>query len=304
MTGGTVAPGADTVVPVEQTRVEGSTLHLEAAPSLGRHVRRAGEICAADELLLPAGTLLGAGDAVVLAGCGADPVPVRPRPTVAILATGDEVVPWTSMPEPHQVRDSNRLGLGLQVARSGGQVVSSEHRPDVDHALREQVGLGLERADLLITLGGVSMGDRDLMPDLFEDLGVEQLFHGVAIQPGKPVWVGFREDRWVLGLPGNPVSAFVVFELIGVPLLRRLLGIEPAVRPVHPATAGGEAGAHGRERWFPSRLAADGQVLRATPVVSTGSGDWTGLAGCDALLRVPAHSSVGAGECVDVLPLG
>ena len=305
MTGGTVPSGADAVVPVEQVRRAGDTLHLDVEPVAGRHVRRAGEMGAAGRVLLEPGRRLRAGDLAVLAGCGHDPVAVMPQPRVALLSTGDEVVRWTRTPAAHQVRDSNRLASRQQLLRMGAATVDEEHVPDDPAALRTTLGSALESNDLVVTIGGVSMGDKDHLPRLLPELGVERLFHGVRLQPGKPVWAGQREGRWVLALPGNPVSSFVVLELLGRVLLARLSGDRRDFPlPLARGTAGGAASTRMRPRWLPARLEADHEgAARVVPCRESGSGDWTSLAGAEALLHLPAGATVEAGDPVHYLPL-
>ena len=310
MTGGTVPPGADAVVPVAQTRRrtegDGEILEIDEPPAEGAHVRNAGEMGRKGRQVLEAGTPLTGQDLTACAGCGVDPVKVAPRARVALLSTGDEVVPHTQTPGPHQVRDSNRLGSTLQLQRAGAQMVVSEHVDDDFDQLLAAVSAALELSDLVVTIGGVSMGDKDHLPNVFRKLGVEELFHGVSVQPGKPVWAGTREGAFVLGLPGNPVSSFVILELFAVPLLERLHGQHPHVpRPLRRGMAGGNASTRARERFFPADLHVEesGTVI-VTPRPSSGSGDWTSLAGTTALLHVPAHSGVAPGDPVDYLPLG
>jgi len=305
MTGGTVPSGADAVVPVEQVRRDGDVLHLDVDPESGRHVRRAGEMGDAGRRVVEPGRRLGAAELAVLAGCGHDPVEVRPRPRVVLLSTGDEVVRWTRPPRPHQVRDSNRLASRLQLLRMGAEDVADDHVADDPQALRVALEDALAHADLVVTIGGVSMGDKDHLPRLLPELGVERLFHGVRLQPGKPVWVGQRDQRWVLALPGNPVSSFVVLELLGRVLLSRLEGENRKFPlPLATGTAGGAARTRARPRWMPARLDAnaDGSA-RVTPCQEAGSGDWTSLAGVDALLHLPMGAEVESGDPVHYLPL-
>lgn len=305
MTGGTVAAGADAVVPVELAHAEGEWLHLHEAPRPGMNVRCAGEMGAAGRVLLEPGQVLTAADLTAAAGCGCDPLPVAPQPRVAILSSGDEVVPWTAQPGPHQVRDSNRLAAALQAQRAGAQVVASERVADRLEDLTSALASAFAAADLVVTIGGVSMGEKDLLPRAFTALQVEELFHGVSVQPGKPVWVGRRGDQWLLGLPGNPVSSFVILELFGVPLLRWLAGARvPWPRPLEAGVAGAAAAARGRERFVTAALHGDdaGRVV-VTPRLETGSGDWTCLAGAQALLHLPADTRCRAGEPVRFLRL-
>ncbi len=306
MTGGTVPPGADAVVPVERTRREGDSVLLESPPTAGQHVRAAGEMGEAGRRLLAPGRRLSCGDLAAAAACGRDPLRVRPRPRVAILSTGDEVVPWVETPEVHQVRDSNRLATTVQLRRAGAEVVLHRWVPDRPEELRAAFGEAWERADLVVTMGGVSMGEKDHLPGVFAAHGLECLFHGVAIQPGKPVWAGRREGRWALGLPGNPVSSFVILELFGLPLLDVLGGLRATgPRGMEPGILGDAARSKGRWRYLPASLeqGPDGPP-RITPRPEAGSGDWTSLAQADALLELPPHSALTAGDPVRFLRLG
>ncbi|MFQ5750237.1 MAG: molybdopterin molybdotransferase MoeA [Planctomycetota bacterium] len=310
MTGGTVPSGADAVVPVEHTRIRGEgakrILELETDPRPGANVRAAGEMGPRGRVLLEAGRRLTLEDLVAAAGCGADPLAVHPRPRVAVLSTGDEVVSWRQNPGPHQVRDSNRLATALGLGRAGGEVVICDRVKDEAPAIRAAVERALEEACLIVTIGGVSMGRKDLLPGIFEGLGVDRLFHGVKIQPGKPVWAGRKGSRLVLGLPGNPVSALVILELFAVPLLARLSGGTPQVpRGLEAGIAGGSVRSRFRPRFLPASLepGTEGGPPRTTPRPQSGSGDWTALAGAQALLFLPPETAVEPGRPVSFLRL-
>lgn len=306
MTGGTVPAGADCVVPVERTRVTGELLHLAEAPVAGRHVRPAGELGRAGRVVLQPGTRMTAGALMIAASCGADPLPVRPRVRVAVIATGDEVVPWRARPAPQQVRDANRLGVAARLAALGAEIVHQSHLRDDAPALHAGIAAALAHADLLVTIGGVSMGEKDLLPATFAALGVRERVHGVALQPGKPLWIGRSDAAWVIGLPGNPLSSFVVTELFARPLLARLSGAlgEPWPHPLLPGALAEPARSRGREFWIPARLEprADAAPL-LHPIAGRGSGDWSALAGADALLRLPPHAELERGAPVRYLPL-
>ncbi|MBT5120733.1 MAG: molybdopterin molybdotransferase MoeA, partial [Planctomycetes bacterium] len=255
-------------------------------------------------VLLEAGRVLSSADLSAAAGCGADPVFVAARPRVIVMSTGDEVVPWATEPEPHQVRDSNRLGSIAQLIAAGADVIDHLHVPDDPEALRAAVESALGRADLLVTIGGVSMGDKDHLPSTFEACGVAKLFHGVSVQPGKPVWAGHLGEKFVLGLPGNPVSSFVMLETLAVPLLQRMMGGQAQMRPYQAGILGAPARAKKRERFLPADLKINslGQLV-ITPRPEQGSGDWTSLAGADALLHVSAGLTLAAGEMAECLTI-
>ena len=313
MTGGTVPVGADAVVPVELAREQDGSLVLnqgEQIPALqaGQHVRNAGEMGEVHRLLLPKGHRLQAADLIAAGGCGAEPLAVFSRPKVAIFSTGDEVVPWGSAPASHQVRDSNRLGAVLQAQQAGAEVVLHGHIADDPKELAKQISKALDGVDLIITLGGVSVGRRDHLPRVFVEAGVTRLFHGVAMQPGKPLWAGRHGNTFVLGMPGNPVSSFVAFELFAVPLLHALGGeIRPGPRSFEPGLAAETVQSRGRDLFLPALLlptTCSSGLPQVQPCPGMGSGDWTVLAGAQALLHVPPLSKIEPGQALSFLRLG
>ena len=304
MTGGSIPPGADAVVPVEQTERKGEQIMIQRAPQLGAHIRVAGEMGSSGKTVLAPGVRLRAGELAVLAGCGQDPVKVFARPKVHVLATGDEVVPWDAQPNDHQVRDSNRLACMHQVESWGGQVASSARVADDPTALLEAVASCLESGDLVITIGGVSKGDRDHLPEVFAQLGVDRLFHGLSVQPGKPVWMGERNGAFVVGLPGNPVSTFVMMELLAKFLLRALGGGPVRVPRLEWGCLRGTAQAKKRERFMPATLVvAESGEVQVQPLPGQGSGDWTALAHTRALLHVPSGAALAEGDPVNFVRL-
>lgn len=306
MTGGTVPPGADCVIPVERTRQGPEGVELLDAPRAGAHVRQAGEMGRAGREVLAAGRRLLPGDLAVAASSGADPLRVRPRPRVRVLSTGDEVVPWQGAVAPHQVRDSNRPAAVARMRALGAEVLGHAHAPDAPAALTAALASCLDEADLTITIGGVSMGEKDFLPSVLEGLGVQEVLHGVAIQPGKPVWIGRRGAHWVLGLPGNPVSSFVILELFGRPLLDALHGLlpRPAADALLPGVAGVPLRAKARELWLPAAVRARSAGAPELHALAwTGSGDWTCLAGADALIHLAPGTQLEPGAPLRYLPL-
>lgn len=306
MTGGSIPPGADAVVPVELTRRENGAILLLEAPAVGQHVRAAGEMGRRGRVVLEPGRRLRPGDLSIAAAVGADPLSVRPRARVRVLATGDEIVPWTAAPAPHQVRDSNRAGAVARLQDLGADVVGSGHLPDEVEALTRGLRAALDDSDLLVTIGGVSMGKKDFLPEVLETLGVREVVHGVAIQPGKPVWIGRRAATWVLGLPGNPVSSFVILELFGRRIVEALQGAAgpSAEQALLPGAAARALQSRARALWLPCRLQPQaGEPPRLDPLPWTGSGDWTCLAGAQALAHLPPESAVAAGAPLRYLSL-
>jgi molybdopterin molybdotransferase len=224
MTGAPMPDGADAVVMVERTRVlDDKQVHLEEPARAGQNVLARGEEMRRGQTVLTAGAILRPQEFGVLASVGRTAIKVYPRPRVALLATGDELVESSQFPGPGQIRNSNGPMLAAQVLRAGG----IPHwlgiaRDRVDH-LRGLIAEGL-RAPILLLSGGVSAGKLDLVPGVLKELGVQPHFHSVKLKPGKPLLFGTVDGALVFGLPGNPVSSLVCFELFVRPAIRRLAG--------------------------------------------------------------------------------
>lgn len=221
MTGACLPPGADAVVPVERLRREGDQAFLEALPEPGDHVRRQGEQARAGKELLSAGQLWNAARAGLAAQVGLElPLPRRPR--VGIAPTGDELV---RDPAPWQVRDSNGPMLAALAFRLGAEVQPRPRLADEATSLAEALR-GMTDLDILLTSGGVSMGEKDLLPGVLKDLGAEILFHRIRLKPGKPMLAARLGSLTILGLPGNPVSAYLNALLFLPVALAQLQGAE------------------------------------------------------------------------------
>ena len=232
MTGAVVPEGATTVVPVELTSgYAGEVVTITAAVAGDSNIRRRGSEREAGTTVLAAGRRLRAAEIGVLAVLGHGEVAVRRRPKVAIVATGDEVVPLEEMPAPYQVRESNSWALAAQVVECGGVATRLGIAPDERDGLRAMLPKALADADVVLTIGGISKGTHDLVQETLEELGVRTNFHGIQLKPGKPTYFGIREEgagrQYVFGLPGNPASTFVVFDLLVRPALTRWLGGDP-----------------------------------------------------------------------------
>jgi molybdopterin molybdotransferase len=234
LTGAMLPADADAVVPVEESDAPQGVAGLPAAVAIaaampvGAHIRRAGSDIRAGDPLLPAGTLVGPGALAALAATGHGQAAVHRRPRVAILATGDELAAVGEPLGPASIPDSNSESIAAQVVTAGGEPLRLGIVPDDPEALRERLMESVLAADVLVATGGVSVGARDLVKEVFEEIGSLDLWR-VAIQPGKPLAVGHapRPDGGsclLFGLPGNPVSSFVTFELFVRPALRRLRG--------------------------------------------------------------------------------
>lgn len=295
MTGGVVPSGVDTVVRVEDTGgFETGDVTVRTAVPRGANIRRTGSEIEAGELLLRAGQRLRAAEIGALAVLGRRQVDVVRRPRVAILSTGDEVVPIERTPEAHQVRDSNSWALAAQAAESGAEAMRLGIAPDDAASLEREIARALSRADVLVTIGGVSMGTHDLVHGTLERLGVATVFHGVAVKPGKPAYFGRVErdgaSRFVFGLPGNPASCTTVFDLLVVPLLSRLVGADApqwlTARLIGPAFR-----RNSRLQAIPARFSTGPEAtLTAELVPGRPSGDPFGLLAGDGYALIPADA--------------
>ncbi|MBL8753280.1 MAG: molybdopterin molybdotransferase MoeA [Planctomycetes bacterium] len=298
MTGAVVPAGADAVVPVEQTSgFHGERVELRAAVRAGQHIRPFGSELVAGTEVLAAGTVLRAAAIGVLAVLGHTVVEVRRRPVVAIVATGDEVVPADSVPLPHQVRESNSWAAAAQVGECGGEPLRLGVAPDETEALRALLQRALREADVVLTIGGISKGTHDLVQQVLGDLGVRTQFHGLDLKPGKPTFFGLPPDggraRAVLGLPGNPASSFTVFDLLVRPLLVALLGGDPGEWRAQLPWSGAPWHANSRLQAVPALLQFGPDGVRAVLVKPTPSGDPFGLLGGSGYVLVGGQRAPG-----------
>ncbi len=301
-TGAAVPAGADAVVIQEDARREGDTV-VVPAPSHPRHVRPAGLDFRAGDRLLEAGVRLDPWRLSLAAAAGAAMLTVSARPRLAILSTGEEVVEPGEAPGPFQIFNSGSTALGALVATWGAETIAMPPVGDDETATARAVDLS--GGDVVVTLGGASVGDHDVVKPALARLGLRLLVESVAVRPGKPTWFGTLADgRHVLGLPGNPASAMVCAELFLHPILRRLQGGAPGPRTV-AARVGEALPANGdREHWMRARLTwADGG-LWANPLRDQDSSLVTIFAEADALVRrgrlAPA---LPAGEAIETLIL-
>ncbi len=306
-TGAEVPPDCDAVVMVEETERRNGDVTIRARPSAGQHIAPRGQDLRVGLGVLTPGHRLRAADLSVLASVGCDPVPVYRRPRAAILTTGDELLPPSQRPGPGQIREGNTLHLAAMVAAAGAEPRNLGIVRDDPAELERSLATALEDCDVLLTTGGVSMGRYDLVGEVLERLGVEPVFHKVAIKPGKPIWFGMRGRQPVFALPGNPVSCLVGHEVFVRPALARMGGASAAeVQPEERLARwnGSETVPNRREQYVPSLLlqGRDGHVL-VEPVRWNGSGDVVGLSRSSALAVIPADRSVARGELVRYLPL-
>jgi len=307
MTGAPIPAGADAVVRVEQTKLldDGRVRFETSPPKPGQSIlRRAAEMAAGDAVLQP-GTVLTPQILGLLASVGRKSAKVIPRPTLAVLATGDELVEAPQKPGPGQLRNSNGPMLVAQAVRAGADAKNLGIARDDRAHLRSLIEQGLQ-SDVLALAGGVSMGQRDLVPGELAELSVAAHVHQIAMKPGKPFFFGTRGEKLVFGLPGNPVSAFCCFELFVRPALRKLAG------HANPGPDWGWAKLfdefkHSSDRptYHPALLWNSGETSFAKPVEWFGSPDLRALSRADALLRLPAGAhTFPAGQRLPVLSLG
>lgn len=307
MTGAPLPIGADAVVPIEQTELIDEHHVLIRSSRLvraGDNILLRGREMRRGEVVLTKGTVLRPQELGVLATVGHTALSLQPVPVVAVLSTGDELVDAYQKPGPGQIRNGNAPMLQAQVARAGGQSLALGIARDRLDSLQTLISEGL-RASLLVLSGGVSAGTLDLVPKVLHDLGVEAHFHKVAIKPGKPIFFGSRGSTLVFGLPGNPVSAFVCFELFVRPALRRLRGQEVVGLPFVPATIAADfCYRTDRPTYHPALVETGESGWHVRPVPWFGSTDLRGLALANALLLIePQRVEFKAGDRVSILRL-
>jgi len=306
MTGAPLPPGADAVVRIEATEpAEDHVVILQHDIAPGENVRQVGSDLRRGEVVLPAGVDLGPAEIGLLAGVGAVPVPVSKRPLVSVVSTGDELVEPGDPVGPGQIRDSNRFSLGAALAAAGAEVVWSGRAPDSEGELRALLIERMAASDVVVTSGGVSMGDLDLIKPLLGDLATVH-FRRVFMKPGKPLNFATTDaGGLVFGLPGNPVSALVSFETFIRPALRTMMGCATIDRPrvrVNLAAPTASSDRIGMQR-ATVRVGPDGRLV-ATTTGSQASSRLASFLGANALLVIaPRGERYEAGEQVDAIML-
>jgi molybdopterin molybdotransferase len=302
MTGAPLPEGADAVVMVEHTSAEAATVKILRSVQPFENVVRQGSEAAKGDVVLRGGRKLGSGEIALLASLGVADVPVCRQPRVAILTTGDEVVPVDRQPEWFQIRNSNALSLASQVAEAGGIPRMLGIAPDNPDALRQMIEQGLND-DLLVMSGGISAGKYDFVEEALADVGAEFYFQSVALRPGKPLVFGRARGKFFFGLPGNPVSSYVTFEIFA----RRAIDILSGAgfqKPVYVGARSAKplAAKKGLTTFMPARVT----MTDATPTVDLvawqGSGDLVGVAAANCfLVRPPDQGDVQAGDWLSVM---
>jgi molybdopterin molybdotransferase len=301
-TGAPLPEGADAVVMQENVERTGDTIRIPERPKPGQHIRRAGEDLARGAVALHAGTRLGPYQVGLLAALDRARVDVRRRPKVAILCTGSELRTPGAPNAFGRIPDSNGPSLAVMARAAGAIADVLPLTGDDFEQTRDAIRAALTDSDVLVTVGGVSVGDYDVVRRALEAAGATLDFWKVRIKPGKPLVFGRFDSTFVLGLPGNPVSAQLTFGLFGLPLLRKLQGD----RHVLPRLSRARLGASLAQK--PGRMGFYGAVRdggRVLPLANQASGATTSLAFAQTLIIVPAESDgYEAGEDVDVIDLG
>lgn len=317
MTGAPAPLGSDAIVMVEHTARTGNRVEIRRSISAGENIVRAGSEAKHGEQLLSPGIRLDFAAIALAAACGRSRVVTCAKPRIAVLATGDEVVDIDVPPGPHQIRNSNSYSLAVQIAAVGGEPVLLPIAPDEPKRLAELLREGLD-ADLLLIAGGVSMGKYDLVEQVLAELKAEFFFTGAKIQPGKPVVFGAvssasghrsadesaRATRtYFFGLPGNPISTMVCFELFAKPLIEALAGLQPhKLAFVHARLKSQIKTKTGLKRFLPAQLSGEFEESEVELVHWQGSGDLASLARSNCYVVVPPdRESIPAGEFASVL---
>jgi len=299
MTGAQIPPGCDTVVPVEDVLETPEGIDLKGASKPGSHVRKRGEDVGTDELVFSAGTLIRPQEVGMLASFGRTEVHVYRKPVVAILATGDELVEPGEVRLPGKIVNSNSLSVAAQVLEAGGTPIMLGIARDDREITRDMLQKGLQ-ADVIITSGGVSVGDHDFVKEVIEEMGGELKFWKINMKPGKPLAFAVVVDKPLFALPGNPVAAMVGFEMFVRPALLAMMGHIRIIRPLVRAIAS-EPIRNSGDRPHLIRAMVDLQDgkyhLKTTG--NQGSARLSSLTLGNALVLVPSGSIVNDGDEVD-----
>jgi molybdopterin molybdotransferase len=305
MTGAAVPEGADAVVMIEHTQVAGARMRSDRVAAPGQNIAPRGCEARAGELLLASGMRMGVAEIGVAAQVGAARVEVAARPRVAILSTGDEVVGVADAVGPFEIRNSNAFSVAALVGLAGGAAVALGNAADNADVLHGYIEKALGSADVLVMSGGVSAGKYDLVEPVLKAMGAEFFFDAVAIRPGRPAVFGRCRGVWIFGLPGNPASTMVTFELFARPAIELLQGAEPMALPLMAA----QLTAAVRQKsaltqFLPARLEWNAEgVPQVTELPWKSSGDIVALARANGFLVVrPERLEMAAGEWVEFWP--
>ncbi len=303
-TGAVVPEGADAIVIQEDTTVEGSCVHIFEAAKSGAWIRPRGSDLASGAMLLARGARIGAGEIGILAAQGISSIEVHRKPRIAILSTGDELRDVDEPLVPGSIVNSNAYALAAMIRETGCEPVVLPNVPDDLEKTIDALREGL-KCDVLLTVGGVSVGDYDFVKQAFDKVGITAGFWKVRIKPGKPLIFGTHEKTPVIGLPGNPMSAMVTFEALVRPGLRKMLGDPKPFRMRHSVSlVRDHRHATGRLELARARVAIENGKLIATPQRLQDSGSLTSWVDVDALLLLAEdRATFSAGEIVPALLL-
>jgi molybdopterin molybdotransferase len=307
LTGAPLPKGANAVLMHEFTQMEGEFVIPQQSAQQGQHYVLAGAEARVGECVMPRGTRLGYAELAMAAEVGRARVQVSRKPRVAILSTGDELIGLDDKPGPFQIRNSNNISLAAQVTLAGGEPILAGNARDDAAELRARIERALD-ADMLILSGGVSAGKYDLVEGVLQDLGAQLVIDAVAIRPGKPAVFGWCDGKPIFGLPGNPVSTMVTFELFVVPAIEALSGHAPGPLPLFKAKLGHPINEKGSVAHFlPARVTWPSGETGGDPKVEVllweGSGDIGAVVRANCFLVVHASRlQLEAGEWVDVFP--
>jgi len=302
MTGAAVPAGADAVIMIEYTQREGDLVRFERTAQRGQNIVPRGSEAHAGQTILKPGMRLGFAELALAVQVGATQLQCAKRPRVAILSTGDEVVLVEEQPGAFQIRNSNSVSIAAQVRIAGGEPVVLGNAADRVEDLGEKIARGLKE-DALVLTGGVSMGKYDLVEGVLKALDAEFFFDAVAIRPGKPAVFAVCKDKPVFGLPGNPVSTMVTFQLFVTPAIDLLSGADAHPLPLVEARLSEALNERpGLTHFLPARIEWRGAEPQVSALKWQGSGDIAALAGANCFLMVPAErENIPSGEQVSVL---
>lgn len=297
-TGAPVPDGADKVIIQEDVERSGTMITLTDGPETKDNIRPAGVDFEAGKVLLASPRRLSSGDIALLAAMNVVNVPVVRKPVIAIIATGDELVMPGEDPGPDQIIASNSFGLAALFETLGAEVRVLPIARDTKSSLATVFGL-TQGADLVVTIGGASVGDHDLVAEVAADLGMDQAFYKVAMRPGKPLMAGRLNGVPMVGLPGNPVSAMVCGQVFLQPMLRAMMGFDRAPAPRIQLPLASDIGANGPREHYMRATVADGRISDAGPQDSS---LLSVLARSNALIVRPPHDPARtAGHIVDAI---
>jgi len=303
-TGAPLPEGADAVVPQEDVAADGERVTITGRVAAGAFVRPAGEDVHVGDVVVQPGGVIGAAEVGLLATLGYAQVRVFRRPRVAILSTGNELADLGTEPGPGQIPNTNTYSLMAQVIEAGAEPINLGVVPDHLEAITERLRWGLAAADVLVTSAGVSVGELDLVREALERSGAELHLWKVSMRPGKPITFGTHAGRPVFGLPGNPVSAMVTFELFVRPALRRMAGADAVDRPrLRVPALETIANPGSRRGYLRVTLTPDTRGYGARLTGDQGSAILRSMVLADGLAVVAPDTTIAAGEPVDVILL-